>query len=90
MQIRIGYELSYECPPPTPMILTLHVHFSRVSDVVIPDHMHTDPPVPISAYRDSFGRTPGRTLHLLPALLLAQVFGKGSRVAPAGFDSSTP
>jgi transglutaminase-like putative cysteine protease len=55
MQIRIGYELSYECPKPTPMVLTLHVHFSRVSDIVIPDHLHTDPPLPISAYRDSFG-----------------------------------
>lgn len=55
MQIRIGYELSYECPQPTPMILTLHVHFSRVSDIVIPDHLHTDPPLPSIAYRDSFG-----------------------------------
>jgi transglutaminase-like putative cysteine protease len=55
MQIRIGYELSYECPQPTPMILMLHVHFSRVSDIVIPDHLRTDPPLPMSAYRDSFG-----------------------------------
>jgi len=55
MQIRIGYELSYECPQPTPMIFALHVHFSRVSDIVIPDHLHTDPPLPSSAYRDLFG-----------------------------------
>jgi transglutaminase-like putative cysteine protease len=55
MQIRIGYELSYECPQPTPMILMLHVHFSRVSDLVIPDHLRTDPALPIRAYRDSFG-----------------------------------
>ncbi|MCU0836751.1 MAG: transglutaminase family protein, partial [Chromatiaceae bacterium] len=34
MQIRVGYELIYECPQPTPMILTLNIHFSRVSDVV--------------------------------------------------------
>jgi transglutaminase-like putative cysteine protease len=55
MQIRIGYELSYDCPQRTPMILMLHVHFSRVSDIVIPDHLRTDPPLPIRAYRDSFG-----------------------------------
>ncbi len=55
MQIRIGYELRYECPQPTPMILMLNVHFSRVSDIVIPDHLRTSPSLPISAYRDSFG-----------------------------------
>jgi transglutaminase-like putative cysteine protease len=55
MQIRIGYELRYDCPQPTPMILMLNVHFSRVSDIVIPDHLRTNPSLPISAYRDSFG-----------------------------------
>ena len=38
MQIRVGYELIYHCPQPTPMILTLNVHYSRVSDLVKPDH----------------------------------------------------
>ena len=38
MQIRVGYELNYELPQPTPMILTLNVHHSRVSDLVQPDH----------------------------------------------------
>ena len=55
MQIRFGYELIYECPQPTPMILALNVHFSRVSDLVIADHIITDPPIPITAYRDGFG-----------------------------------
>ena len=55
MKIRIGYELSYECPQPTPMIFTLSVHYSRVSDVLVPDHLRADPPVPITAHRDSFG-----------------------------------
>jgi transglutaminase-like putative cysteine protease len=55
MQIRFGYELIYKCPKPTPMILTLSLHFSRVSDVVKPDHLVTSPSVPIRAYRDSFG-----------------------------------
>ncbi|HEY4186464.1 MAG TPA: transglutaminase family protein [Polyangia bacterium] len=55
MQIRVGYELVYEFPQPTPMILTLNVHHTRVSDLVRPDHMITSPSVPIAAYRDGFG-----------------------------------
>jgi len=55
MQIRIGYELNYDLPQPTPMILTLNVHYSRVSDLVGPDQMKTTPAVPTSAYRDGFG-----------------------------------
>ena len=55
MQIRVGYELIYECPQPTPMVLMLNIHFSRVSDLVIPDHIITNPPVPMTAYRDGFG-----------------------------------
>ena len=55
MQIRVGYELNYEFPQPTPMILTLNVHHSRVSDLAHPDHMRTTPAVPTAAYRDGFG-----------------------------------
>ena len=55
MQIRLGYELIYACPKPTPMILTLNVHYSRVSDLAIADHIITNPPIPITAYRDGFG-----------------------------------
>ena len=55
MKIRIGYEIVYECAQPTPMILTLNIHYSRMNDVVVPDHLRTDPPVPLLAYRDGFG-----------------------------------
>ena len=55
MLIRVGYELVYDCPYPTPMILTLNVHYSRASDLVVPDLMRTDPSVPMTAYRDGFG-----------------------------------
>ncbi|MBA2592822.1 MAG: transglutaminase family protein [Gammaproteobacteria bacterium] len=55
MQISIGYELIYDCPQPTPMILTLNVHFTRVSDIIVPDYLIADPPVPFTAYRDGFG-----------------------------------
>ena len=55
MQMRIGYEIIYDCPQPTPMILMLNIHYTRVSDVVIPDHLITTPTVPMTAYRDTFG-----------------------------------
>jgi transglutaminase-like putative cysteine protease len=55
MLIKVGYELTYLCPQPTPMILTLAIHHSRVSDVVRPDHLVVSPSVPVTAYRDSFG-----------------------------------
>jgi transglutaminase-like putative cysteine protease len=55
MQIRLGYELIYDCPQPTPMLVTLSIHFSRISDLVVPDHLITTPSIRISAYRDGFG-----------------------------------
>ena len=55
MQIQIGYELTYEFPQPTPLILSLNVHYSRASDVVVPDHMHSSPSTAITSYRDGFG-----------------------------------
>ncbi len=55
MKIRIGYELIYDCPQPTPIILTLSVHYTRISDMIIPDHLITAPPVPLTAYRDNYG-----------------------------------
>ncbi len=55
MQIRVGYELIYQCMQPTPMLLMVNVHHSRAADIVVPDHLTTDPPVPLSAYHDRFG-----------------------------------
>ena len=55
MRIRVGYEFVYGLPQPTPMILNVSIHYSRASDVVVPDHLTTDPSVPVSGYRDGFG-----------------------------------
>ena len=55
MQIKVGYELVYRCPRPTPMIVTLNIHYSRVSDVIRADHMVFSPAIPVRAYRDLFG-----------------------------------
>ena len=47
--------MAYQCAQPTPMLLALSIHYSRASDLVRPDYLVTQPPVPITAYRDLFG-----------------------------------
>ena len=46
MKIRAGYEISYNCRQPTPMILTLSVHPSRFSDLLTPDRVRLAPRIP--------------------------------------------
>ncbi|MBB5448399.1 MULTISPECIES: transglutaminase-like domain-containing protein [unclassified Paraburkholderia] len=55
MKLRVGYELSYECSQPTPMMLMLNTHFSHAKDIVEADLLVTDPPVATRQYRDLFG-----------------------------------
>jgi transglutaminase-like putative cysteine protease len=55
MKLRIGYELIYSFPQPTPVILAVNVHSSRVADLIVPDSLMTEPPLLISGYHDSFG-----------------------------------
>ncbi|MGP6159866.1 MAG: transglutaminase family protein, partial [Vulcanimicrobiaceae bacterium] len=62
MKIRVGYEIVYDFPQPTPMIMVLGIHFSRASDIVVPDFLVTNPAVPIFQYRDGFGNWCSRML----------------------------
>lgn len=55
MKIQIGYQLEFDCPQPTPMILTLKVHSSRTPDLIVADRMMTDPLIPASHYLDTYG-----------------------------------
>jgi transglutaminase-like putative cysteine protease len=55
IRLRVGYEIVLACPQPTPLLLTLHIHGSRAADLVRPDTLFTDPPVPQASYLDSFG-----------------------------------
>ena len=57
MKIRFGYEIAYSCPQPVPMILMLHAHSSRSSDLLRADCMSTHPEVPLDIYVDAFGNT---------------------------------
>jgi transglutaminase-like putative cysteine protease len=55
IKIRAGYKIAYDCPQPTPMILTLSVHPSRRQDLITPDRLRTDPFVPATEYTDRYG-----------------------------------
>ncbi len=55
MRIRTGYEITYDCPQPTPMVLMLSVHPTRLPDLLTPQTMTFDPPVKAREYRDIYG-----------------------------------
>ncbi len=57
MHIRAGYELSFDCRQPTPMLLLVSVHPSRAADLVTPGIITFDPPTSAVPYQDSFGNT---------------------------------
>ena len=54
MKIRAGYEIAYECPQPTPMVLMLSVHPSRIADIAAPHRIVFDPAIAARDYRDDF------------------------------------
>jgi transglutaminase-like putative cysteine protease len=62
MLIRIGYELIYDCLQPTPMVLMLNVHPSRLAALIVADKMVAEPAVPLHRYRDCFGNLCTRLL----------------------------
>ncbi len=56
MKIRAGYNISYDCPQPTPMIITLSVHPSRRDDLITNDDLNAHPALaPNNEYLDGFG-----------------------------------
>ena len=46
MRIRLAYDIKYECPHPTRMLLLLRVHPSRETDLLRPDEIVTEPGAP--------------------------------------------
>ena len=87
MRIRAGYQIAYDCPQPTPMILQVSVHPSRQSDLINWDGLQIDPPIPANTYHDTFGnfchviRAPAGRLTLSTDFLV-QDSGKLDEVAP--------
>ena len=62
MKFRTGFEIIYQFPQPTPVILVVNVHESRASDIIVRDRLVADPPLAINSYRDGFGNKCHRLL----------------------------
>jgi len=62
MQFRTGYELIYNFPQTTPIILVVNIHESRAADIVVSDRMKVEPSLPITGYYDTFGNHCHRVL----------------------------
>jgi transglutaminase-like putative cysteine protease len=55
MRIDAGYEISFDCQQPTPMMLCVNVHPSRAGDLLTPGTITVAPANTLSTYSDKFG-----------------------------------
>jgi hypothetical protein len=60
MLIRIGYDIIFDLPAPTPMHLLLYVHPSRANRLREPEVLTIEPSVPVQKFIDQFGNMCGR------------------------------
>jgi transglutaminase-like putative cysteine protease len=88
LQIRVGFEIEYLCPAPTPMLLALSIHYTRAGDLIVPDLLVSEPAVALDTYRDLFGNWCSRIVApqgrlVLRADALVQDSGLPDAVVPA-------
>ena len=62
MLIRIGYDLIFEVPSPTAMVLLLYVHPDRAGDLVEPEKLIVEPEIPLEDFKDIYGNRSARVL----------------------------
>jgi transglutaminase-like putative cysteine protease len=55
MLIRLAYDIQFDLPADVAMVALLHVHPSRVPDLLQPDELQTEPKLDVTSYFDSFG-----------------------------------
>lgn len=76
MKIRLGYDIAFDVPQPVALVAMLHVHPTRVPDLLEPDVLETNAGVTKEEYVDSFGNlctrllAPMGELHLHGATLI--------------------
>ena len=93
MQLRIGFELIYNFPQPTPIILQTSVHYSRRDDLVVPDRIIAEPAISITGYRDTFGNLCSRAVAPAGRLLLTadgviKDSGLPDKITPSAWQNS--
>ena len=62
MRIKAGFQITYDCPAPTPMLLMLNVHPDRQGHLEAPDTIRIDRDVRLSSYVDAFGNLCSRVV----------------------------
>ena len=55
MLIKIGYDIEFELPGPTPMVLMLYVHPSRHADLRAEEKILVEPALPLTDFTDLYG-----------------------------------
>jgi transglutaminase-like putative cysteine protease len=55
MRIRAGFEITFDCPAPTPLLLMLSIRPERRADLETPEFISPEPDTPVRQYLDSFG-----------------------------------
>jgi transglutaminase-like putative cysteine protease len=93
LQLRTGFELTYRFSQPTPIILVVNIHDSRIADLVVPDYLITEPVIPITSYRDGFGNrckrvvAPEGILHLTTDCIIQDSGQPDEMIFGAGQDT---
>jgi transglutaminase-like putative cysteine protease len=84
--IEAGFEIAFECPAPTPMLLQVHVRPEREPDLQTPERLVTTPHTPYSTYIDQFGNRCTRLLAPAGIITLSNLF----RIRDSGVQESLP
>ena len=86
MLIQAGFNIAFNTPTWTPLLLQLNVHPSRLNDLRTPDVITSDPPAPMKTYHDHFGNMVTR-LEAPPGLI---TFSNSFEVQDSGRPDETP
>jgi transglutaminase-like putative cysteine protease len=86
MLIRAGFEISFECPAPAPLLLQVHIRPEREPDMEMPERLDTIPYTPHSTYIDQFGNRCTRLLAPTGILRLSNQF----QIRDSGIQESLP
>ena len=62
MQIRFGFDIAYEFPTPTPVVLMLHLRPELAPRLLTPENVICTPALPMGDFRDDFGNRCTRLL----------------------------
>jgi transglutaminase-like putative cysteine protease len=86
MLIRAGFDIAFQCPATTPMLLQLNVHPSREADLHSPDRVTSEPPLDMRSYLDVYGNRVTRVV-VPPGLV---TFSNRFAMADSGEPEETP